>query len=798
MTQPSNRRVYAALSRAAQYALARPKRVIAACIVLAVLCAAGIPSFRHTMDYRFFFGDGNPQLAAFDALQEEYSKTDQVFLAIESVDGSVFSREALAAIADITEKAWDIPHAGRVDSLTNFQHVQADDFSMEVSDLFGDLDELDDAELSKRREFALTEPFTLNTLVSEDGTVAGVQITLDMPGVDHDKETPEVVFAVRALAEQLESSHPDLRVYLAGQVVVDQAFPESTAEDMGFVWPAFFVVMVVLLVLIFRNVWFVGATLLVGVLAIAAGMGVAGWTHMRVNAVITMAPIMILTLAMADCIHVLASYSQFLKEGRSKTEAMAESLRINFWPVLLTSVMTAIGFLTLHFNDSPPYRALGYAVAIGVGFAWLFSLVLLPCLAVAAPHRMPRAKDAEPSTSGFMARVAELVIKRRVFVSVSVGAAALGLCAAVSLNVINDDPVKYFGDSQTIRQHLEFVNSRIAGVGTIDYSVGAGSDEGVMEPAYMAKLDEFGAWLRSQPHVVHVDTVADIVKRLNKTWNGDRPEFYAVPDDRKMIAQLMLSYESSLTPDLGMENIMTFDRSATRVRLRLDDTSGRAHIELAARSRQWLEENAPAAMTTGGASVPLMFAHIGERSIEGILLGLVGSLVLMSLLLVVLLRSVRLGLMSLVSNVIPVAMAFGVWGVLHSQVDLGLSVTLGISFGIVVDDTIHFLTKYQWARSELGYGPQDAIRHAFCTVGRAVAITSVVLVAGFAMLGFSEMNITSNTSILTTVTVGLAFAVDFLLVPSLLLLIDRETVRAEQPADEPDDHQLPAASVVMQ
>jgi predicted RND superfamily exporter protein len=333
--------------------------------------------------------------------------------------------------------------------------------------------------------------------------------------------------------------------------------------------------------------------------------------------------------------------------------------------------------------------------------------------------------------------------------------------------------VRYFGENQVMRQHLDFVNERIAGAGAIDFSIGAGDGEGIFEPGYMRNLDAFGAWLRTQPHVVHVDTVADIVKRLNKTWSGDAQAAYAVPEDRRIIAQLLLTYEFSLEPGLGTDNIITFDKDATRVRVQLDDTSGAAHIELDRRAQAWLVANAPPAMHAEGASAPLMFAHIGERSIRGILYGLVGSLLIMSLLLVALFRSVRLGVMSLVSNVLPVGMAFGAWGLMHGRVDVGLSVTLGIAFGIVVDDTIHFLTKYQRARAELGLEPEHAIRYAFRTVGRAIAITSIVLVAGFSMLGMSDMNITSNTSILTTITVAFAFSIDFFLVPSLLLLIDR-------------------------
>jgi predicted RND superfamily exporter protein len=179
-------------------------------------------------------------------------------------------------------------------------------------------------------------------------------------------------------------------------------------------------------------------------------------------------------------------------------------------------------------------------------------------------------------------------------------------------------------------------------------------------------------------------------------------------------------------------------------------------------------------MWAEGASAPLMFAHIGKRSIDGMLGGLIGALFIMSGLLIFILRSSKLAAISLVSNVIPVAMGFGLWGWVNGYVDLGITVTLGIAFGIVVDDTIHFLSKYQRARKDLGYATEEAISYAFSTVGVALLVTTVVLVSGFAMLGFSDMNITANMAILTTVTIAFAFIVDFFLVPGLLLKFDKD------------------------
>lgn len=746
--------------------------VLSFCLFLS--CAFGVQFFQNTLDYHFFFSEDNPQLAAFDRLQDEYSKTEEVFIAVAPANKDVFTRKNLSMIEDFTRDAWRTPYSQRVDSLTNFQYTVATEDLLETSDLYENSEAIEVEELAIRKNFALREPLLVGALVSKSGAVAGVRVTMNMPGINHEKETPEVVFFIRDLTANYETKYPGLKFYLTGQVVVDQAFPESTQEDFNFVWPAFFFVMMVLLVLIYQGFFYMVVTMVTGVLAIGAGMGLMGWTHMKVNAAVSAAPVMILTLAVADCIHILSSYTHELKMGKNKKEAMAESLRINVVAVLLTSLLTGLGFLTLHFNDSPPYRALGYVVASGVAFAFFFSITFLAPMMTLLPHKMPLQKDkGVDNKTRLMESLARVVIRNNRVVFFVATLIAVFFSCSVSLNKINDDAIKYFGKNQTMRQHLEFVNNNITGVGTLNYSLGSGEAQGVVSPQYMIKVEEFTDWLKNQPGVIHVDSFVDVVKRINQTLHADNPEFYKIPNNREEISQYILLYELSLPAGMDVGNVVTINKSASRVRVAMTDTSGSAHIGLDEKAKNWLRSNVPEAMWSEGASVPLMFSHISKRSIDGMLWGLIGALVIMSAVLVIILRSVRLGLISLVSNIVPVAMGFGLWGLINGDVDLGLTVTLGIAFGIVVDDTIHFLTKYQRAKQELSYTTEDAITYAFGTVGVALFVTTVVLMAGFSMLGFSEMNITSNMAILTTSTIGFAFLIDFFLLPGLLLKFDK-------------------------
>jgi predicted RND superfamily exporter protein len=197
-------------------------------------------------------------------------------------------------------------------------------------------------------------------------------------------------------------------------------------------------------------------------------------------------------------------------------------------------------------------------------------------------------------------------------------------------------------------------------------------------------------------------------------------------------------------------------------------------LALEDRAQQWLKNNVELSMRTDGASPTIMFSNIGERNIKSMLIGTTLALLLISLILVFALRSVKIGLLSLLPNLVPAALAFGLWGMMVGQIGLALSIVTGMTLGIVVDDTVHFLSKYLRARREKGLNSQDAVRYAFNTVGLALVVTSLVLIAGFFVLTFSAFQLNSDMAMMTAVTIFFAIIADFLLLPPLLMAIDSE------------------------
>ena len=440
-------------------------------------------------------------------------------------------------------------------------------------------------------------------------------------------------------------------------------------------------------------------------------------------------------------------------------------------PVFLTSLTTIIGFLSLNFNDSPPSRHLGNITATGIAAAFVYSVLFLPALVAVLPLRV---KGRAQATVTLFDRFANFVIHRRRPLLWGGGVVILLLAAFIVRNDLNDQFVNYFNKSIKFRTDSDFAMENLSGIYQVGFSIGASESSGISDPEYLAKLDEFAEWYKKQPGVIHVNSFSTVMKRLNRSMHGDDEVWYRLPDKRDLAAQYLLLYELSLPYGLDLNNQINIDKSATRLTVTLGNVTSREIRAAAANGEDWLEKNAPDYMFATGAGTAVMFAHISNRNINSMIRGTTLALILISLSLIIALRSFKIGGLSLIPNLAPAAMGFGLWGILVGQINLGLSVVTGMSLGIVVDDTVHFLSKYLRARREKQVSPQDAVRYAFSTVGIAMLVTSIILIAGFSLLSFSAFDLNAGMGKLTAITILFALLADFLFLPPLLMKVEEK------------------------
>ncbi len=755
-------------------------------IVITVLISYGAKDLYLESDYKIYFEDDEPQLVAHEAIQDIYTKTDNLAIMLRPETGSVFTPRILSLIHELTEQGWQVPFAMRVDSITNFQNTTADQDDLLVEDLLLEVDDLSAEKITWLKQVALSEKQLVKRLVSPDGTTAMININLELPPEAdltaskeqqaeqrnrRDQSHPEVVNFGRELLSEYRLKYPDIEMHLAGVPVINNSFNEMANKDIATIVPAMYGLILILLVVFFRSFGSVVSTLVVIACASAVAMGSAGWIGYALNTANVMTPTIVLTIAVCDAVHLLSVYLRGLSQKLTAYDAMSESLRLNLQPIVLTSVTTAVGFLTLNFATSPPFAELGNMTAIGVIWAMVLTFTLLPAIT------MLITRSRKPSTINdkLMIGFARLIVVHRTKALIGSLLVAFGLMAMIPLNVIDDDPIAYFDKGVPYRDSMEFAIKHLPGVKDINFTLECGEASCVTSPEFLNTLEGFQRFLESEPAVTHVDTYIDVIKRLNRSMNADDQAFYTVPERSDLAAQYNLMYEMSLPYGLDLNNQLNLDKSETKVGVLVSNIINSELIALAERAHIWLKEN-HRADAKPGSSVSLMFAHIGENNIRSMLVGGLLAILGVTLTILIALRSIRYAIISIIPNSVPAFMAFGVWGVINGQVNMAVAMVFSISLGILVDDTVHFITKYRRGRTVKGLSKEQSIEYAFSNVGVALIITTLALAMGFSLLGTSSFNLNAMAGNLTAITIVIALIFDFLILPPILMLVDSDDV----------------------
>lgn len=741
--------------------------VIVLSLLATVAIGYGASSLEFSNNYRVFFSKANPQLQAFEDFQATYTKNDNFFFTVVPKDGDIFTSDTLAAIETLTKGGWQLPFASRVDSLTNFQHTWADEDDLIVEDLFKNPVNLTQDYIEERRAVALAEPLLNGQLVTADSRATAVNVTLQYPELSLN-EVPEAVTAARALRDQVQTAHPGLTIWLSGVSMLNFSYSDSGQSSLAALMPITFALVLLLATFALRSVSATLVMFVIIILSSVVAMGVGGFMGIRLTPISAIAPIVVLTLAVADSIHILISMRVAMGEGMDKRTALVEAMRINFLAVAVTSLTTVVGFLALNFSDAPPFHDLGNISAVGIAAAWAFSTTLLPALISLMPMKAGANAKAGTGTAA-MERFADFVVRRHKALAVGSGAFAVLLIALIPTLEFNDNFTKYFDDRVEFRRAVD-ASAPHFGAAPIEFSLPAAEAGGVSDPEYLETLDAFTAYLRDQALVRHVYSVTDIMKRLNRNMHGDDPAEYRLPTDRELAAQYLLLYELSLPYGLDLNDRINIDKSASRVTVNLDNPTTLETKAFLSDADAWLQANAPdymKAVEPTGAYV--MFTFITDRNVESMIEGTLVAIFVIGLILIFALQSVGLGLLSLIPNGLPIMAALGAWAVLSGEVGFSVAVVASLSLGIVVDDTVHFLTKYRRSRIAYGSSKADAIRFAFVRVGPALMINTIILAVGFAVLVVSSFKLTADMGLLTMLAIIFALLFDFLLLPGLLL-----------------------------
>lgn len=739
-------------------------------VAIAVWLSTAMGTFTFNTDFRMFFDADDPLLVSYESMEKEFTQSyTQVFI-LETKTGDLFTAERLAAIQSLSDDTWRIPFVTRVISIANHQHTSADGDDLWVEELFDEPEKYDAATLARVKNIILNEPELQNRVIDDRGQIALVIAYLDI-AQGQETEKPTVMKASRKLVAEFEQANPDIGVQISGQLAVDANIVEIAERDSAQVESVMMLCLLVLLAIFLRSFAAVLAGFAIMFTSVLAATGFLSMVYGDFNGINLSTPYIVYMMAILDAVHIISAYFNRLTQGMDKFSAMQDSLSKNLEALLITSLTTAAGFLAMNFADSPPFREFGNATAFGVIFAFLCSVTLLPAILLLFPAK----KMKTPPVSGLVA-IVQRNFKARSGWYLPIGWVLIAIMIpAALLNSPNHHAMSAFHTDAPIRVATEYLDEQGFGSDIVDFLLRAENEGDIVDPKFLQAVDGFVSWLEQQPEVLKVSGFHTVIKRLNKSMHGDDPNYYRIPDDRKAAAEYVLVYESSVPEELDLQDSVNADKSALRISAMLNMLSSKDLLAFNERALNHLDALQPDITAHESSSPPLMMGYIAQTNIISMLNGCLFVAVFVCAAMIISFRSVKLGLLCMIPNLLPAIVAFGICGLLIGEIDMGTAMIFSMTLGIVVDDTIHFVVSYRRLRKQDGLSPQDAVHESYSLVGRAIIITSLVLCIGYLIPVFTaELRMNVQMYSLTIVCIATAMIADLFFLPALLVKTDTE------------------------
>lgn len=746
----------------------RARVITAIVIALTLIACGGVFNLKIITDYRYFFDDDNPQKLAFAAMEEEFGGTDDVLLAYAPASNNVLTPKNILRVAELADALEDTPFADRVSSVADISVAIPGSNGPTITTLRyqAEADELD--EDLWQRTLDEVKHFAQGTLLAADGSIAAAHVKLALPADNDFWETRSVQKHAKQVRQAFEEKYPGERVLLAGVLPYYHDITELAMRDIYALFPICILIATLLLRGLLGSWRAAGACGLPVACAVLTTVGLNSWLSLPTALPTMVVPIIVLVIALAYSIHYADTYLQIRGDAENSQAAAMQSFRENLEPALLTSATTVLGFLMMNTSISPPYRNMGNVAAIGVAVSVLYTITLMPAMLTLVDPPYWRKK-------GLLRTSLEAIGERfskpiRSFWALGLGfTLILALLAAIGLNTIDDSINQWFDKDTRMRQDNEEVNSRLSGMQHLYFKLPAATEHAVHDPDYLQTVSAFERWLWQQPHVNAVRTLPTLVSSLNLSFgSGTR----SIPQDPAQTEQLLWVYEFSARPDDRAGGLLNSDRSASLVHIARQNQPGHNFQQFASDAYDWLQNNAPDIETTPGSSGVSLFSKMALENIPPLIMGTLAVLIFATVVVAVALKSVRLGLISIVPNLLPIGLAFGTWGLVSGHVGIALSVISTAGLGIIVDDTIHLLERYKEGRKGGRATPSEACRHAVRRVGGAITITTMVLVVGIGLIGFSQVQPTHELGLWLAITIAYAWLCDLLLLPQLLTRFD--------------------------
>jgi len=762
--------------------------VLVVTVLLMFLAPLSFDRLYHDNSNESYFLENDPNLEAFDRLVDRFGDPEYLMVGIQARAGDVdvFTAKTVLMIDEISEFLEDHRYINQVRSLSNYQYTHDDGGIMATDDLFEDVENLaaDPSLLNTAREVMANEKLALETLITPDFQHTRIIArAVYRPG----ENTHNVELTQELLAFIVQQGYREqgFELQLSGVPVIGERFETLTQSDMAWINPVMGVIMIAILFIIFRSFFATAVPLVVILGTMLLVTAIQGWLSFPFTAVNSALIPTVIILCIGTSVHVLVEFFQFRVGGKSPQAAAKETVNDLFFAVLFTCVTTALGFIALSVTELKPVREFALLAAIAPLIIFIMSMTVLPAVLSFIPW-VPRNKrknlpengasvesilnqEQHGATSWLTHHIPMFTFNnRKVIAGLGV---LITLFSFYSISHIRVDAnvVNYFKKDSWVNQALFYFNDNFKGISNLEVIIDTGEEGGVKNPVILQRADQLQQWLYSFEETGKPTSIIDFYKQINQSLNDDNPDFFRLPTSRDMAAQFLLLYENT-GPDEDLTDLKDFDERYLRIRVPVVNMDETQTTDLIGEF-QWgigeLFTDLDMEMTGN-----LVMNNAQNRYVNNGMFRSFGiAIVTIGLCFIVLFRSFKYGVIALVPSIVPVLLTGGLISFAGIPMDLGTMIVGAMTIGIAVDDAIHLMSRYLLMRKR-NYNVYQAIQFAMNSSGRAVVLTSIVLVAGFSVMLLGSFVSYIYVGLFSAMIMIMALVGDIIFMPAMLYLFD--------------------------
>ena len=740
--------------------------------ILAVIltCLLGSGIFRTTFNSSLsaLLTQSDPYLNELEEMDRTFPSNGEIRFAFVADKGAtVFDSKVLLAISDLKERFTAIPKIQGINTILDFTspETQRRLFSKAI-------DVLSDSEIAEISEVAKDERFLTTNLLSPDGrlTFAIIEVkTRDSSNA----ERLQIADSILKLKEELSSLHPEVNLFANSDVILEKASQQDMVDDLTQLMPLVILLCVAIICYCFKSLA-IGACILTHVaFTIICTVGILGFFGLSFNNISVIAPLVVVIISVANSVHIISIFKQGLYRGKEDVEAMIYSMKHNLRPVSLAAITTAIGFTSLSMSSSPAIQDFGRIVSVGIAFAYLLTILMLPYMLVRVSNISSVSK--ETSVTFFQPQLRDLIEftaqNDKVIFFVCSTLAVLTFCL-LPLNETDFNRLDFIASDSDIREYYDVVNESMdRGLG-LNYAIETQIENGAIDPAFLREADKFTNWLSEQDEIESVISIVEVIKTINRILNDNDEQQYIIPVESQTNFNYLNAYRTVEDNFLPLNRFIDEDYSAITLIINAREMTNQQMIDLDERITQEYPKALSSASLIHGSGV-LLFARMDELVTIELLQGYSISLLLITICLTLGFSSLHFGLLSVIPNLLPATMVFGFWAFFVGQIDPFVMMLFSISIGLVVDDTVHILSHYLESR-RAGASKAEAIGSSISTAGPALTITTMVLALGTTVLIFANTLYFQQSAKLLVPIVVLALVLDLLYLPTILKRFDTQ------------------------